>query len=187
MQLEVMTTEPDSQARATPLLFVHGMWHGAWCWAEYLMPYLAEHGYASYVLSLRGHAGSEGHEGLRWHSLADYVADVDQVASQLPAAPVLVGHSMGGMIVQKYLESRQVPAGVLLAAAPPGGLIPSTLRFALRHPLAFLKALLTLRCIRSWVRWTWRARRSFRRTCRTIRWHGTSRGCKTSRFAPIWP
>ena len=145
LQLEVMTTKPDAEARARPLLFVHGMWHGAWCWAEHMMPYLAERGYASHALSLRGHAGSEGHEGLRWHSLADYVADLDQVASQLPAAPVLVGHSMGGMIVQKYLESRQVPAGVLLAAAPPAGLIPSTLRFALRHPLVFLKALLTLR------------------------------------------
>ena len=51
---------------------------------------------------------------------------------------------MGGMITQKYLESHQAPAAVLLASAPPKGVIPATLRVARRHPLAFLKANLTL-------------------------------------------
>ena len=144
MQLEVITQEPQSDARPTPVLFVHGMWHAAWCWAEHFLPYFAEHGYASHALSLRGHGSSEGRERLRWTSLTDYVADVIQVAGQLPAPPVLVGHSMGGMVVQKYLESHQAPAAVLLGSAPPKGLIPATLRFARRHPLAFLKSSLTL-------------------------------------------
>jgi len=51
---------------------------------------------------------------------------------------------MGGMVVQKYLESHQAPAAVLLASAPPKGLLPATLRVALRHPLTFLKVNLTL-------------------------------------------
>jgi alpha-beta hydrolase superfamily lysophospholipase len=51
---------------------------------------------------------------------------------------------MGGLLVQKYLESHQAPAAVLLASAPPTGVIPTTLRIARRHPLAFLKANLTL-------------------------------------------
>lgn len=108
------------------------------------MPYFAQYGYAAYALSLRGHGGSEGRERLRWTSLADYVADVVQVVSQMGSQPVLVGHSMGGMIVQKYLESNGAPAAVLLASAPPKGLIPATVRVALRHPLAFMKANLTL-------------------------------------------
>jgi pimeloyl-ACP methyl ester carboxylesterase len=144
MKLEMISREPESGGRATPLLFVHGMWHGAWCWDEYFLPYFAERGYEAHALSLRGHGASEGHERLRWTSAADYVADVAQVADQLPAPPVLVGHSMGGAIVQKYLESHQAPAAVLLAAAPPRGLLPATLRFAGRHPLAFLKVNLKL-------------------------------------------
>jgi alpha-beta hydrolase superfamily lysophospholipase len=144
MHLEILTEKPVSAARSTPILFVHGMWHAAWCWEEHFLPYFAQHGYASNALSLRGHGESEGHEGLRWTSLNDYVADVAQVIGQMKILPVLVGHSMGGMIVQKYLESNAAPAAVLLASAPPTGVLAATLRVALRHPLAFLKAGLTL-------------------------------------------
>lgn len=144
MQLEVIVQEPVSTARPTPVLFVHGMCHAAWCWAEHFLPYFARHGYVSHALSLRGHGASEGLERLRWTSLADYVSDVAQVVSQMDRPPVLLGHSMGGMIVQKYLESYQAPAAVLLASAPPKGLLPAILRVAFRHPLLFLKANLTL-------------------------------------------
>jgi pimeloyl-ACP methyl ester carboxylesterase len=144
MQLEVITSEPSADVHPTPVLFVHGMWHAAWCWLEHFLPYFAQHGYKSHALSLRGHGASVGHERLRWTSLADYVSDVTQVVSQMDKPPVLVGHSMGGMIVQKYLGSNGAPAAVLLASAPPKGVIPATLRVAFRHPLAFLKANLTL-------------------------------------------
>jgi non-heme chloroperoxidase len=33
-----------------------------------------------------------------------------EVADKLPAPPVLIGHSMGGMVIQKYLEKHTVPA-----------------------------------------------------------------------------
>jgi pimeloyl-ACP methyl ester carboxylesterase len=111
------------------------------------MPYFAQHGYTSYALSLRGHGASEGRERLRWTSLAEYVADVAQVTNQIGKPPVLVGHSMGGMVVQKYLESHQSPAAVLLGSIPSSGLIGGTLQFIRRHPLLFLKVNLTLSLI----------------------------------------
>jgi pimeloyl-ACP methyl ester carboxylesterase len=120
------------------------MFHGAWCWEEHFLPYFAQHGYAAHALSLRGHVGSEGRERLRWTSLADYVCDLGQVVKQLPGPPVLVGHSMGGMIIQKYLQSHQSPAAVLLASVSPKGLLPATLRAFRLHPLIFMKANLTL-------------------------------------------
>lgn len=144
MDLELIKREPVSAARPTPLLFVHGMWQAAWCWEEYFMPYFAQNGYECYALSLRGHGASEGRENLRWTTLADYTADVAQVVNQMEKPPVLVGLSMGGMIVQKYLESHQTPAAVLLASLPPKGILRAALRVASNHPLAFLKANLTL-------------------------------------------
>jgi alpha-beta hydrolase superfamily lysophospholipase len=144
MQLEVITREPRGEGRPTPILFVHGMWHGAWCWDEYFLPYFAQHGYAAHALSLRGHGASEGHERLRWNTLADYVADLEQVANRLPAPAVLVGHSMGGGVVQKYLGRHQAPAAVLLASMRPQGLLLATLRVARRQPLAVLRVVLTL-------------------------------------------
>jgi pimeloyl-ACP methyl ester carboxylesterase len=144
MKLEVITREPESDARPTPVLFVHAMFHGAWCWEEYFLPYFTQHHYVVHALSLRGHAGSEGRERLRWTSVADYVSDLTQVVNQLPSTPVLVGHSMGGMFIQKYLQFHQVPAAVLLASLSPKGLLPATLRAFRLHPLIFIKANLTL-------------------------------------------
>jgi pimeloyl-ACP methyl ester carboxylesterase len=143
MNLEIIVQEPETAKRSTPLLFIHGMWHGAWCWAEHFLPYFARHGYKAYALSLRGHGASEGNERLRSTKLSEYVADIEQVVNGMDRAPVLIGHSMGGMVIQKYLESHQIPAAVLMASAPPKGLLASTLRIARRHPLIFLKVNLT--------------------------------------------
>lgn len=143
LQLEIITRTPPKNPRPTPLLFVHGAWHGAWCWAEYFLPYFAQQGYTSHALSLRGHGASTGHQHLRRTRVADYVTDVAQVISQLPHPPVLVGHSMGGLIVQKYLETHSVPAAVLLASVPVRGALKATLRIALHHPWPFLKVNLT--------------------------------------------
>jgi len=144
MKLEVITRKPQTDACPTPILFVHGMFHGAWCWDEYFLPYFAQHGYAAHALSLRGHVGSEGRERLHCTSLADYVSDLSQVGQQLPSPPVLVGHSMGGMIIQKYLQSHQSPAAVLLASVSPKGLLSATMRAFRLHPLIFIKANFTL-------------------------------------------
>ena len=143
MKLEIISRKPKGVSRTVPILFVHGAWHGAWCWEKNFLPYFAENGYTSYALSLRGHGDSEVPTHFRWMRIADYVADVAQVVGQLPEEPVMVGHSMGGLVVQKYLEEYTAPAAVLLASVPVKGVFRTTLRIALRHPLAFMKANLT--------------------------------------------
>jgi alpha-beta hydrolase superfamily lysophospholipase len=144
MHLELVTREPQSASRSTPILFVHGMWHAAWCWEEHFLPYFAQRGYTVHAMSLRGHGGSEGRERLRWATMADYISDVKQIIEQIGQTPILVGHSMGGAIVQRVLESYQAPAAILLASAPHTGLIPATVRVFLRHPLAVIKVNLKL-------------------------------------------
>ena len=144
-ELEVIHRSPAGEPRPTPVLFIHGAWHGAWCWDEYFLPHFARCGYDTYALSLRGHGKRGGHERLRWSSAADYVADVEQVVQGLPAAPVIVGHSMGGFVLQKVLEKHSVPAAALLASIPPSGSIRFVLRALRRYPLAVIKAVLTLR------------------------------------------
>ncbi|MBI5605270.1 MAG: alpha/beta hydrolase [Deltaproteobacteria bacterium] len=140
MKLEIISHEPKEVSRPTPILFVHGAWHGAWCWKENFLSYFAEKGYSAHALSLRGHGKSEGPAHYSLMRIADYVADVAQVVGQLLEKPVLIGHSMGGLVVQKYLEEQTVPAAVLLASVPVKGVLQTTLRIARRHPLAFLKA-----------------------------------------------
>lgn len=148
MQLEIIERTPASRTHPTPILCVHGMWHAAWCWDEHFLPYFADHGYAAYAVSLRGHGGSAGHERLRWHSLADYLADLDQAVQQMDRPPILIGHSLGGLLARRYLARHTLPAAVLLAAVPSHGALPATWRVFRRHPLRVLHASLTLNLLR---------------------------------------
>lgn len=141
MNLETISRSPTSPTHDTPLLFVHGMWHGAWCWDEHFLPFFAEAGYRVTALNLRGHAGSEGK--IRGSTIADYVADVEQVAQTFDTSPVVIGHSMGGFITQKYLETNQAPAGVTLASNPHFGLWRGFWRVLFHDPRIVLEAVST--------------------------------------------
>ena len=132
--LEVIERAPQRESDKAPLLFVHGAWHGAWCWDEYFLDFFAEKGYRALALSLRGHGNSSAPKFMRLCSIADFVDDVASVANSLPEPPVVVGHSLGGFVVQKYLESHDTPAAVLLASVPPSGIAGFMLRRFKRHP-----------------------------------------------------
>jgi pimeloyl-ACP methyl ester carboxylesterase len=144
MNLELITGKPHGDSYATPILFVHGAWHGAWCWDEHFLAYFAEQGFNAYALSLRNHGKSERVGQLRWKRAADYVADVAEVVRQIGEPPALVGHSLGGYIVQKYMEKWPVPAAVLVSSVPPRGALGASLRTLRRLPWAFIKANLQL-------------------------------------------
>ncbi|KAB2969047.1 MAG: alpha/beta hydrolase [Thermoanaerobaculia bacterium] len=143
MKLELLSRHPVGRRHATPLLFIHGMMHGAWCWDVHFLDYFARHGFAAHAVNLRGHGNSEGREHLRWSRIADYVEDVATAVRQLPGPPILIGHSMGGFVIQKYLEDHDAPGAVLLSSPPPTGLWRTVLRIARRRPLAFAKTNLT--------------------------------------------
>lgn len=144
MPLEVVTHTPAVKRYEHPLLFVHGAWHGAWCWEEHFLPWFADRGFEAHALSLRGHGTSPGSGGIRWHAIADYVADVAEAAAGLDRPPVIIGHSMGGLITQKYLETHAAPAAVLLASIPTRGVLPFIGRLARHDPLRLLASLARL-------------------------------------------
>jgi pimeloyl-ACP methyl ester carboxylesterase len=144
MKLEIISKYPVGEQRPTPLLFVHGTLHTAACWNVHFLDYFAQHGFAAHALNLRGHGNSEGWEKLRWTRIADFVQDVADTVRQLPSPPILIGHSMGGFIMQHYLEDHDVPGAVLLSSASPFGLLPTAIRIARRQPWMFTKINLTL-------------------------------------------
>jgi len=131
--LELLCSGPEDNGRP-PLLFVHGAFAGAWCWDEHFMPYFAEAGYRCYALSLRGHGRSEGHGRLSLHAVRHYVDDLEEAIGHIGRSPVVIGHSMGALVVQKYLERKSLPAAVLVAPVPPHGLMAASLSLALLKP-----------------------------------------------------
>lgn len=131
------------EAQTTPLVCVHG----AWCWEPFL-DYFAQQGYSSYAPSLRGHGASANHKSLKLTRMDDYMEDVRQAVitavSETGRKPVLIGHSMGGLIVQKYLETDpEIPKAFLLAPVPLHGVWQTTLRIFLRMPLPLIWTNLT--------------------------------------------
>ena len=116
------------------ILLVHGAWQGAWCWDDFAER-LRDRGHEVRAVTLRGH---DGPSGRIWHRIRSYVEDVRAAAAEFPSPPVPVGHSMGGLVVQKYLERNAAPKAVLLAPVPTRGAMGATVRFARRYPGAFV-------------------------------------------------
>lgn len=141
--LEIISHEPETDPRPNPIVFVHGAWHGAWCWQEFFLPFFLGQGYRCLAFSLRGHGQSEGR--LCGAGVRSYVRDLAQVTAGLDAPPIIIAHSMGGFVTQKYLEQYKAAAVVFLASVPPNGVLGTTLRIMGRHPWAFIKANLCLR------------------------------------------
>ncbi|MBS0345626.1 MAG: alpha/beta hydrolase [Proteobacteria bacterium] len=117
-----------------PLLFVHGGYTNALCWEHNFIPYFNQRGYDAYALDLSGHGGSEGRERLDDFGLADFADDLAQAVDALPATPVLIGHSMGTLVVQHYLARGPAAGVALLAPVPPTGTGGSAGRLALLQP-----------------------------------------------------
>lgn len=141
--LEVIERGRGSDIHPAPLVFLHGAWHAAWCWEEHFLEYFADRGYRALALSLRGHGRSASAKPLRACSLTDYIEDLTLIAGSLPRKPVVIGHSMGGLIVLKYLESHTAAAGVLMAPTPPLAYLGTGLRWLRRHPWHFTRIAVT--------------------------------------------
>jgi pimeloyl-ACP methyl ester carboxylesterase len=137
--LEVIDKGSANEAHPVPLLFVHGACGTAWCWDDHFLDFFADRGYRAVALSLRGHGASSVSKPLRSCSIADYVDDVRAVADTLGTAPVLIGHSMGCLVVLDYLVGRSSPAAVLMAPATPQGLRRLAYRIIRRHPWIALR------------------------------------------------
>lgn len=132
--LELLHAPAATGRRAPPLLFVHGAYVAAWCWAEHFLPHFAAAGFDAYAVSLRGHGASPARESLASHSIADYVEDLAEAIDAIGEPPVVIGHSMGAFVLQRYLARHALPGAVMLAAVPPQGLGAASMELAWRDP-----------------------------------------------------
>ncbi|XDD51637.1 alpha/beta hydrolase [Leptospira sp. WS92.C1] len=138
-----LKTSKNNSQKKTPLLLTHGAWHGSWCWRENFIPYFQKAGFDVYSIDLRGH-GNSRHQGAFCRvTIQNYVQDVKEVLAKLPEPPILIGHSMGGLVVQKILENTYIPKAILLASVPTHGVFRITIELMLKHPIRFLKMFAT--------------------------------------------
>ncbi|XP_078431352.1 alpha/beta-Hydrolases superfamily protein [Wolffia australiana] len=157
--MEVITQKADLVASRErnnpPLVFVHGSFHAAWCWAEQWMPFFSEASYDCYAVSLLGQGESDSPEGKVAGTLQTHTSDLaDFIRNELESPPVLIGHSFGGLIAQSYISNAQssspgkdslpIAGAVLLCSVPPAGNSGLVLRYLLKKPMAAIKVTLSL-------------------------------------------
>ena len=112
--------EPEA-ADGPALLFIPGAYHGAWCYAGWLKACSAAR-IACAALDYRGH-GHLAAEGLSpAATVEDYAEDSVAAARTFAAPPIIVGHSLGGLVAMAAALRTPLAGMVLVAPSPPGNL-----------------------------------------------------------------
>jgi len=134
----------------TPVLFIHGLWLHASSWAPWV-PLFRDAGYepiapgwpgeAATVAEARQHPERVANKGLE-----EVVSHFTSVVDELPSAPIIVGHSFGGLIAEKLIGEGIGRAAVAIDPAQIKGVLPLPLAQlraglpALGNPLNISKA-----------------------------------------------
>jgi pimeloyl-ACP methyl ester carboxylesterase len=102
------------EKRMNTYVFIHGSWHGAWCWYK-IVPLLEAAGHKAIAIDLPGH-------GRDWTAAGDvtmqsYVDSVVKVLDEQAEPVILVGHSRGGIVISQTAEARPDKIKVLVYLA----------------------------------------------------------------------
>ncbi len=123
-------------APTTPAVFIHGLWLHATSWQPW-MELFAESGYDPIAPGWPGEADTVDKARKHPELVADLGIDeitdhYAEIIRALPAPPVIIGHSFGGLITEKLLGQGYGAAGVAIDPAQIKGVLPL--------PLAQLRA-----------------------------------------------
>ncbi len=132
--------------RPRALVFIHGMYLNGASWDPWVQR-AAARGHVCHAPSWPFHDGDPAElrrhidPGLGALTFGAVATHLEAFLDTLPEPPVLVGHSIGGLLVQKLLDDGYGSAGVAISSAPPRGIVsfdPHFFRANLPHanPLA---------------------------------------------------
>ncbi len=131
---------PEERKHETPIFLQHGFLHSSSGWEQF-MDYLATYGYVVHAISLPGHGESSmAKEHVNKYSMYDYLDCMSQEIARISPPPVVIGHSLGGFLILKYLETNELPGAVFMASAPHKGSWKLVFRLLRVHPIKTLKA-----------------------------------------------
>jgi pimeloyl-ACP methyl ester carboxylesterase len=113
---------------ATPVLFIHGLWLHASSWDPW-MELFAEHGYDPIAPGWPGDGPTvektrADPEAVADHGIEEVTAHYAEIIAGLDRPPVLIGHSFGGMLVEKLLGENRGAGGIAIDAAQIKGVLP---------------------------------------------------------------
>ncbi len=120
---------PTPSEPVKSVMFIHGMFMTPLCWNEW-QRFFAEHGYTTSAPPWPLHDSPPATQRAAHPDAALGKLTLDEVVQyyaglleKMDPKPILIGHSMGGLIVQLLLERGLGSAGIAIDSAPPKGLI----------------------------------------------------------------
>lgn len=116
-------------AETQNVIFIHGMYLTPKSWIEWENYFVAQ-GFQTHAPAWPHHTGSveeinalHPNPELAQLSLNQLLDHYREIIENLEQSPVLIGHSMGGLIVQKLLSEGLGAGGIAINSAPPQGVI----------------------------------------------------------------
>lgn len=114
-------------SKPAPIMMLHGAFCGGWVFEKFRKPFEAAQ-HAVHAPDLRHHdKGGKPPTALGRVGMKDYANDIAALVTTLKTPPILVGHSLGGLLAQMVATRVAVKGLVLLAPSAPWGVLPSTL------------------------------------------------------------
>jgi pimeloyl-ACP methyl ester carboxylesterase len=116
-------------AKSKTIVLVHGMFVNDRSWSEW-KTYLEQKGYTVYAPANPGHDGDPAvlreniHPNLIETGFVDVVMNIAALIDTLPEKPLVIGHSMAGLAVQKLIDLDKADAAVSINGAPPKNVFP---------------------------------------------------------------
>ncbi len=108
-----------------PIVMIHGAFCGGWAFEAFRRPF-ERAGHAVHAPDLPGHAAGASRAEVQGLSVSRYAEAVVELCGGLSGPPILVGHSLGGLIVQLAAMRAPARALILLAPSPPWGVPTAT-------------------------------------------------------------
>jgi pimeloyl-ACP methyl ester carboxylesterase len=99
---------------------VHGAFCGGWVFDAFRAPFEAA-GHKVIAPDLPGHEPDARAGAVTGKSMSDYARAVAQVCDAQEAPPILIGHSLGGLVAQMAAARTRIEALILLAPSAPWG------------------------------------------------------------------
>lgn len=108
-----------------PLVFIHGAFCGGWAFDSFRQPFEAA-GFETHAPDLPFHHRDSDAHSLAQTGVRHYAKAIAAYCAELDAAPILIGHSLGGLVAQMAATRMHPAAVVLIAPSAPWGVLPTT-------------------------------------------------------------
>ena len=127
LKSQTAMTKPATTSETKTIVFIHGLFQSPQSWDEW-KKYFESKGYTCYAPAYPYHEGNPAdlrkniNPQLGTLTFGEVIDSLASFIDKLPEKPILIGHSMGGLAVQKLIAMNKGIAGICIDAAPPKGI-----------------------------------------------------------------